>query len=86
MTELFDLNLIVELKCLERVFSEEKKFRIGDCFNLEEDFIYKETEEILNCNLNCKSYEIYIYTDLKKLYPSEIIRKLYNGYKTFEKE
>ena len=85
-TEFLDLNLTVEVKCLDCGESEEKKYGIGDMFNLEGDYILKYSEETYLCELHCKKCSRYIFIDLKRLYLPQAIRNFYDGFKNIKRE
>ena len=83
--EFLDLNLTVQVECLDCDFSEEIKFRI-DVFNLEGDYILKYSKEIFLCELHCKRCSCYIFIDLKKLHPPHSAREFYYGFKKLKRE
>ena len=82
MVEFLDLNLTLEIKCLECGHCEELKFRLGDYFNSEEDFLPEKEEQ----HTNYASCGLYIFCDLEKIYPARLMKRYYDGYKTFEKD
>ena len=80
MDSFLNLNLIVELKCLDCGKISEFKFRLGDYFNLEGDFLDEQPKQ----TISCINSELKVFCDLKKVYPREQILKYYDGFKTFQ--
>ena len=82
MAGFLNLSLILELKCPECGKTTEVKFKLGNYFHLEGDFLDESPEQRTSyfyCGL-------YVFCDLKKLYPPALIKKSYDGYKTFEED
>ena len=82
----FDQNLIIQIECLDCGSSEQRNFRVGDTFNLEGDCILKESDELYFCQTSCSGCENFIFIDLRRLFPSKVIRDFYNGFKALKKE
>ena len=75
-------NLIVDVKCLDCGTKSEHKFRIGKYSKFVGGFLEEQPEQTAFCS-GCK---LDVFIDLKKIYPSSRIVKLYDGFKTFKKE
>lgn len=71
-------NLLVEIKCLDCGNSSEKTFRLGDTF--------EGPDEPYFCHTSCPGCENFIFINLKKFFPPERIRQIYDGIKTVKKE
>ena len=82
MLGFLNLNLILELKCIDCGSSNEFKFRLRKYFNLEGNFLEESPEQ----NVCCPGCGLEVFCDLKKIYSRDRIIKFYDGYKIFKVE
>ena len=82
MASFLNINLIIDLKCLDCGKTSQFKFRLGNYFNLEGDLLDVRSEQTIYCS--CCQVEV--FCDLKKIYYWERILKYYDGLKTFKEE
>ena len=82
MASFLSLNLTITLKCLDCGKICKFKFRTGDYFNLEGNFLGERPEQTVSC-ADCG---LEVFCDLEIIYSRQRILKYYDGFRIFQEE
>ena len=83
--ELFkNFKLKIQIECLECDMKKLISLKVGDFFNLEDNYIATDIKEGFFCHRLCSGCKNFIFVDIKKLFEPDFIRKIYDGIKNFE--